>query len=130
VVPGSLSGAAHTVRQYFDVSNRLGASMQPARLAALFTASCPCQAQVASVRRAAARDEHFVGHATVNAVRASRAGDRAATVLADYDMSRSGLVTMAGLRVSSRPARRAIRWVFDLTLSAGRWRISRITEVS
>jgi hypothetical protein len=117
------------VRRYFEVSNSLHRTMDATALGALFAPGCPCAAQARSVRRAAMRGEHFTGIAKVNALRTTKAGPGQIDVLADYDFGGGGVVDPTGHRVTTTPARRGIRWLFNLRRMHGRWLITRIEDV-
>lgn len=118
------------VRRYFRASNRLAHDMNPTRLQALIARSCPCQAQVESVRNARRAGEHFSGRATIHALRPSLVSPSSATVLADYAFSRGGLIDQAGERVTTIKAQSHIRWLFDLRRVGRRWVITRIGDAS
>jgi hypothetical protein len=114
------------VHRYFRASNRLAHDMSPAPLRRLMARSCPCRAQVTSVRAARRRGEVFTGRATINALRTSVTGPDTATVLADYAFSRGGLVDASGHQVSVIKARSHVQWLFGLRHLAGHWKITRI----
>jgi hypothetical protein len=114
------------VHRYFRASNRLAHTMRPAPLGRLMARSCPCRAQIASVRAARQRDEVFTGRATIHALRASIAGPTTATVLADYAFSRGGLVDSSGHYLTVIKPRSHVHWLFALHRTGGRWRITRI----
>lgn len=114
------------VRRYFRVVNRLSHDMNAVGLAAMFTATCPCRAQVRAVRSAAGKAEHFVGTAHVNVVRPSVEGPTRASVLVNFDVSRSGVVTAGGAMVTSVPARPGLQRIFRLENDGGRWLVYRI----
>jgi hypothetical protein len=122
--------AAVVVRRYFTESNQLRHHMAAGVLARLFTSECPCLAQARAVRRASLRGQRFFGTTTLSALRASPAGPGRFSVLADYDVSRSGVLNHAGQEILTRPPRRHVRWDFLLRRRAGRWRIYRIVDVS
>jgi hypothetical protein len=114
------------VHRYFRASNQLAHDMSPAPLGRLMARSCPCRAQIASVRAAQRRGEVFTGRATIHALRASIAGPTAATVLADYAFSRGGLVDASGHHVTVIKPRSHVHWLFALRRIGGRWKITRI----
>jgi hypothetical protein len=122
---GERGQAVAVVRRYYAVFNGLHRSMDANALASLFTSTCPCQAQVAAVRRAAAQDEHYVDHASVNVMRPSVTDHTHAYVLVNLDTSRGGL-ERDGTRVSTAAPQRGIQRVFRLVHLNGRWLISRI----
>lgn len=114
------------VHRYYRVINALHQRMDAAALASLFTATCPCQAQAAAVRQAAARGEHFVDHAALNVLRPSLQGPTHAFVLVNLDTGRGGLVGRDGDRVTSSAPKRGVQRVFRLALIRGRWLINQI----
>jgi hypothetical protein len=121
-----LAAATAVVRHYYAIANALRRHMDAAALAALFTPACPCQAQARAVRRAAAKHEHYVDQATLNALRPSLQDRTHAYVLVDLNASRGGLVRSDGARITSVPAQRHVQRVFRLALINGHWRIYRI----
>jgi hypothetical protein len=127
---GELAAVTEVVRRYFHDSNALRSTMDATSLAALFTSTCPCQAQVKSVRAARARGQIFVGRATVNALRASANDPRDAVVLADYDFAHGGVINSTGGWIHRFRNRRHIKWLFALRLTDGEWLISRIDRAS
>jgi hypothetical protein len=124
-----LTAAVRVVRRYYQVTNRLHRDMNPAALDALFTASCPCRAQVRAVRRAGARGEHYVDHATLNAVRPTALGADRAEVLVDFDAASGGLVGADGSRLTSAPPARHVQRLFVVERIATRWRIAKIEAI-
>lgn len=125
--PSSDQAAATTVVQrYFRASNRLAHTMSPAPLGRLMARSCPCRAQIASVRTAQQRGEVFTGRATIHALRASVTGPTTATVLADYAFSRGGLVDARGHHLTVIKPRSHVHWLFALRRIRGCWKITRI----
>jgi hypothetical protein len=114
------------VRSYYRATNRLAHDMDPAALTSLFTAGCPCQAQVQAVRRAAARDEHYVDRARLRAGPASVEDPHHAYVLVDLDTSAGGLERANGTRVTSAAPQHDLQRVFRLVRVGRAWLIERI----
>jgi hypothetical protein len=114
------------VRRYYTITNRLHREMDASALAALFTASCACQAQVVAVRTAARQKEHYIDHAHLNRLVPTLHGSRQADVLVDLNAARGGLVTSAGRVVTSAPPARHVERVFRLERVHARWLIYRI----
>lgn len=100
--------------------------MAAGALSSLLTPACPCQAQVRAIRRAARRGEHYVDHASLNALRPSVEGPQHAFVLVNLDTGRGGLMTQDGSRVTSAGPQHGIQRVFRLVDVGGRWLISQI----
>jgi hypothetical protein len=100
--------------------------MRTGTLRRLLAPSCPCQAQIASVRRARQGGEHLTGRATLNALRVSMDSARSATVLVDYGFSGGGLVGPDGSRLTTIKAHRHIQWQFELRRTGSDWVITRI----
>jgi hypothetical protein len=118
------------VRHYYAAANRLPRDMNAHALADLFTASCPCQAQVQAIRRAAERGEHYIDHARLNVLRPTVESSRRATVLVDLDAARGGLSRADGTRVTSAPPAHHVQRLFHLVRSHGQWLIDRIDAIT
>jgi hypothetical protein len=118
--------ALGVVRRYYQVFNSLHRSMDAAALAALLTPTCPCQAQVEAIRRAAARGEHYVDRASINVMRPSIQDARHAFVLVNLDTGRGGLMTANGRHLTSAPPRHGVQRVFRLVRQGRRWSIAAI----
>jgi hypothetical protein len=125
-----LAAATAVVRRYFAVVNELHEVMDAKSLAAIFASSCPCQQQVRAIKSAGAEGQHFVDHATINALRTNRDGLNLADVLADFNSSAGGLVNSHGHHVTSTKAKKHVRWVFDLRRFGSRWLITSIEAIS
>jgi hypothetical protein len=121
-----LAAATAVVRRYYAIANDLPRNMDANALAALFTSGCPCQAQARAIRQAAARDEHYVDQSQFNALRPSLDEPGYADVLVDLNVSRGGLSTARGQRVTSVPPANHVLRVFRLKRDAGSWLIFRI----
>ena len=117
------------VRHYYAAANRLPDDMDPHSLASLFTAACPCRAQVQAVRRAAARGEHYIDHAHLNALRPTIESSRRAVVFVDLAAASGGLRRADGTVVTSAPPARHVRRVFHLVKISDRWLIDQIDAV-
>jgi hypothetical protein len=124
-----LAAVSAVIARYFAIVNNLHSDMDSYALGALFTTDCVCQAQTRSVRSAAAQHEHYIDHATVNALRASTEGTNNAGVLADYNTSSGGLVDSQGRRITRTRAKRSVRWQFSLRCIDSHWLISSIQDI-
>jgi hypothetical protein len=118
--------ALEVVRRYYRVLNSLRHTMDADALAALLTPSCPCQAQVAAIRTAAARGERYTDHASVNVMRASVQYPRHAFVLVNLDTGRGGLLASDGRRLTSAPPHDGVQRVFRLVRLRRHWSIAAI----
>jgi hypothetical protein len=125
-----LAAVTAVVRRYFATVNDLHRTMNANELADEFTSACPCQAQVRAVRSAAAKHEHYIDHATVNALRPVLQDPSHAQVLADYDSTSGGLVSRDGRRITTTRSEIHVRWNFELRRGNSVWRISSIEEIS
>lgn len=114
------------VERYYQVLNSLHRTMDAAALASLLAPTCPCRAQVAAVRRAAARGEHYIDHASLNVMRPSVQDTHHAYVLVNLDTRRGGLVSADGRLVTSAPPRRDVQRVFRLVRHGQQWMIASI----
>jgi hypothetical protein len=126
---GELSAATAVVRHYYRVTNAMRRDMNPHALNALFTSDCQCLAQVLAVRRAAAKGEHYIDHATLHAVKPSIEDRTHAYVLVDLSTSRGGLVRADGSRITSAAPQRHVERVFRLERVGTSWLIYRIEAV-
>src|SRR5581483_2385472 len=113
----------------FDVVNHLRTDMDASLLSAIFAASCPCQAQVRAVRNAANKHEHYIDHASINALRATVDSPTSADALVDYNSSVGGIVDSSGRTITRTPAKQHIRWIFHLSNSGSGWRITGIDNL-
>lgn len=111
------------VRRYYAIANNLRRDMDASALAALFTPRCVCQQQVRAIRRAAAKHEHYVDQAHLNAITPLIDGPTEARILVDLSVSRGGLSTPSGRRVTSVPPAPDIHRLFQLRFTGGRWLI-------
>jgi hypothetical protein len=118
-----LAAVKDVVRHYYAIANNLHLNMDSSALAALFTPACRCQAQVRAVRSAAAKGEHYIDQARINALRANDQGPRFAHVLADIDAARGGLETADGRRITSVAPRNHVRRAFSLERFRRGWLI-------
>lgn len=124
-----IAAADAVVHRYFRVINRLHTDMDANALSQLMTPSCPCQAQVTSVRMATRRGERYVDRVHIYAARPALDSAETADVLVDFESVRGGLDDAAG-RPISRTKRHRSRWDFQLVRHHTHWLIDRIESVS
>lgn len=125
-----LAAATAVVRRYFAVVNALSRDMNAEALAQLMTPDCTCRQQVAAVRLAAERQEHYIDKATGLNLTASADGRTIVEVLVQYDASRGGLASASGKLISSSPPVRGVKRLFRLRFVNRTWLIYSIQAVS
>jgi hypothetical protein len=123
------AAAEAVVHRYYWVLNQLHRNMAAARWAAIMTPRCPCRAQVAAVRTAAAHGEHYVDR--VHRLWLAPYLDTRTTVdvVATFDAGPGGLVSRSGRRVTHTGAQLAVRRDFYLRQVGRRWLIDQIVAL-
>ncbi|MBV9293307.1 MAG: hypothetical protein JO222_12715 [Frankiales bacterium] len=124
-----LAAAEAVVRQYFSLVNRLRVRMNAAAIGRLMTPDCRCREQVAAIRDAARRGEHYVDHASSVTLTPAFQDQRAVQVLVSYNASVGGLVDSHGRRVTTSRPRRGVKRLFSLRLVSDHWLIASIGAV-
>jgi hypothetical protein len=124
-----LDAATAVVREYFRLVNRLRVQMNAAAIGRLMTADCRCREQVAAIRDAARRGQHYIDHAARLALTPAFQSGSAVQVLVSYDASAGGLVDSRGHHVTTSRPRRGVKRLFSLQLVSGQWLIASIGAV-
>ena len=122
------AAAVAVVREYFRLINQLPRTMNGQALADLMTKSCACREQLAAIRHAKEKGEHYTDHWRHLSLAPAINGPTSIDVLARYDTAAGGLVDANGKRVTYAAPKQGVQRLFQLVLDAGDWKIDRIAE--